>query len=116
MLHEQPVTSLAFSPDSRYLATASQDHTARVWSATTGQEVTRMVHDHGVSAVAFSPDGSSVITATLDGMARVWEVRNRLETVRLVNGPAPLQCRTRASRISRSPRMAARSSRPGRMG
>src|SRR5207247_169006 len=58
--------------DGRRVATASDDHTARVWEATTGQPVTPpLKHGRVVSAVAFSPDGRRVVTAS--DTARVWD-------------------------------------------
>ncbi|MET0917482.1 MAG: hypothetical protein ABWY07_03545 [Burkholderiales bacterium] len=42
--HDDAVVSVAFSPDSRKLATASSDATARVWSVETGDEALRLTH------------------------------------------------------------------------
>ena len=39
--HTAFVTACAFSPYGRRLATASGDHTARLWNVTTGQEARR---------------------------------------------------------------------------
>ncbi|TKJ32315.1 MAG: hypothetical protein CEE38_23445 [Planctomycetes bacterium B3_Pla] len=73
MNHEDSVLSVAFSPDGKYLATASADKTARVWEAITGEQIARMSHENSVSSVAFSPDGKYLATASRDKTARVWE-------------------------------------------
>src|SRR5262245_20666696 len=74
--HDHEVEHAAFSPDGRRVVTASRDHTARVWDATTGEAVTRPLrHGHIVWKAAFRADGARVVTASHDRTARVWEVR-----------------------------------------
>ncbi|MDY6806166.1 MAG: hypothetical protein SXA11_20505, partial [Cyanobacteriota bacterium] len=63
--------AVAFSRDGKYLATASWDNTARVWSASTGEEIAKVNHDADVIAVAFSRDGKYLATASSDNTARV---------------------------------------------
>jgi len=56
--HTSNVTSVAYSPDGRRLATGSDDHTVKVWDAQTGQEaLTLRGHTQSVTSVAYSPDG-----------------------------------------------------------
>jgi WD40 repeat protein/serine/threonine protein kinase len=73
--HDHEVEHVAFSPDGRRIVTASKDHTARVWDASTGEAVTPPLrHGHIVSKAAFSPDDRRVVTASHDRTAQVWEV------------------------------------------
>ena len=73
--HTDRVNAAAFSPDGRWVVTASADNTARVWEVATGREVVLLRgHTKGVTAVAFSSDEARVVTASLDGTTRVWEV------------------------------------------
>jgi WD40 repeat protein/tRNA A-37 threonylcarbamoyl transferase component Bud32 len=69
------VTSVAFSPDSRRLATGSYDHTAKVWDLATGKELFSLAgHPAGrVTSVCFSPDGRRLATASEDKTAKVWD-------------------------------------------
>jgi DNA-binding beta-propeller fold protein YncE len=72
--HTHGVTSVAWSPDGKRVATASWDHTASVWDAATGQEtLTLKGHTGFVTSVAWSPDGKRVATASSDNTARVWD-------------------------------------------
>jgi len=75
--HQAPVVLAAFSPDGTQVITASEDNTARVWDATTGQLVwtNPLVHQGPVNVAAFSPDGLLVVTASYDKTARVWDPR-----------------------------------------
>jgi WD40 repeat protein len=73
--HPAPVDAVAFSPDGRTIATGSDDGTARLWDAATGQAIGSAL-DHGgtVFAVAFSPDGKTLLTGCTDQKARLWDV------------------------------------------
>lgn len=72
--HSDRVTSAAFSPDGREIATASYDRTARIWDATTGlQLVSATGHAGWLRSVAFSSDGRHIVTASYDGSARIWD-------------------------------------------
>jgi dipeptidyl aminopeptidase/acylaminoacyl peptidase len=71
--HRGPVTSLDFSPDSRYLATGSDDKTTRLWEVRGGRSVAELRgQTHFVSDVRFSPDGALVVTPDFEAV-RVWE-------------------------------------------
>ena len=73
--HDGPVNQAVFSPDGRRLATASQDGTARLWDAATGQPVgVPLRHGQPVTLAVFSPDGRRLATAAADGTAHIWDV------------------------------------------
>lgn len=70
------VRIVGFSPDSRILATASDDATARLWDATAGAlRATLRGHSKRLSSIAFSPDGTRVLTSSFDDTARLWDAR-----------------------------------------
>ena len=63
--HVNQVNSAQFSPDGKYIVTAFDDNTARVWDAKTGKPVTEpLKHENGVSSAAFSPDGRYLYVLT----------------------------------------------------
>src|SRR5258708_11354809 len=58
--HTDAVSSVAISPDSKYVITGSGDGTVRLWDAATGKEIRQLKIDAPVNSLAFSPDGKFV--------------------------------------------------------
>jgi hypothetical protein len=73
MMHDAWVNSASFSPDGKWVVTASIF--MRVWDAQTGQPVSLpIMHDGWVNSVRFSPDGKCVVTTSNNNTTRVWNV------------------------------------------
>jgi WD40 repeat protein/tRNA A-37 threonylcarbamoyl transferase component Bud32 len=75
--HAGSVRHAGFSADGLRVVTASEDRTARVWNATTGEPITPpLTHRHAVVRAAFSPDGRRVLTSAGDereGEVHLWD-------------------------------------------
>jgi WD40 repeat protein len=72
--HEGIVVAVCFSPDGRYIASASSDETVRVWAAGSGEEVHCLRgHESRATGVCFSPDNRRIASASWDGTVRVWD-------------------------------------------
>jgi len=84
--HRGEVTSVAISPDGEFLVTGSRDRTVRVWSVTSGKEVSCFEgHSGEVTSVAFSADGNSVFSGSRDGSVRMWRLDSGRELASLVS-------------------------------
>jgi len=63
----------AFSPNSNYVAAASQNGTVGVWETTSWRLIAHLTHEGPMRDVAFSPNEQYLVTASWDGAAKVWE-------------------------------------------
>ncbi|MCW3098888.1 MAG: hypothetical protein JWL77_4506 [Chthonomonadaceae bacterium] len=72
--HSDVVMSVAWSADGKWLATGSQDKTARLWLWPEGKEL-KLFKDHSdaVTRVAFAPDGKALYTASMDHNLRRYD-------------------------------------------
>jgi len=86
--HGKTVGSVAFSPDGRYIASSSWDHTASIYEVATGLEAMRVRHADVVDTVAFSPDGLYIATGSFDGTVKVTVITSQEEMARLLHEAA----------------------------
>jgi cytochrome c len=86
--HEAPVVALAASPDGTTLASASWDHTVRLWSLR--DESVRVLegHQQNVNGVAFTPNGK-LVSVGYDATLRIWPVTGDDAPI-VVTLPTPL--------------------------
>ncbi len=76
--HENRVRVLAFSSDRHWLATGSEDKTARMWDLTTnrsfGISVVLRNQESTINAIGFSPDGHWIATSSENGVLNLWSL------------------------------------------
>ena len=73
--HSGVIGCVTFSPDSQWLASGSEDQTARLWQITNATCLRVFQHSNSVGSVDFSPDGRLLATSSEDGV-RFWNVTN----------------------------------------
>jgi WD40 repeat protein/tRNA A-37 threonylcarbamoyl transferase component Bud32 len=72
--HNRRVTGAVWSPNGRFIATASFDRTVRIWQASNGQHLTTCKgHMHRVTSLAWSPDGRHLASTSYDHSAYIWD-------------------------------------------
>lgn len=77
--HDDQVSSVAISKNSKLIVTGSQDNTAKIWDNATGRLLATLVgHTDVLKLSVFSEDGTKVLTAAADKTARIWEVSGKL--------------------------------------
>jgi WD40 repeat protein len=72
--HHSPISALAFSADSKWLASASYRRTVKLWDSTSGELLHILPHPgNQVECVAFSRDGRRLASGCEDKTVRVWD-------------------------------------------
>jgi WD40 repeat protein len=73
--HQWGLDHVAWSPNGRWIATASIDATVRIWDAATGAwRFTLVGHSSRVFRVAWSADSTHLVSGSGDGTAKLWRV------------------------------------------
>jgi WD40 repeat protein len=74
--HNGQIFALAWSPDSKLLASgANDDSVVRIWNVSDGRLVRRLEgHTDWIRSVMFSPDGKTLVSGSFDHSIRIWDV------------------------------------------
>ncbi|MEH2276030.1 MAG: hypothetical protein V7K40_14890 [Nostoc sp.] len=81
--HSCLVSSVAFSPDGKTIASGSSDNTIKLWDVGTAREIyTLKRHSHSchVTSVAFSLDGKKLASASFDKTINIWQLASSTTT------------------------------------
>ncbi|KAF7971363.1 hypothetical protein HWV62_21314 [Athelia sp. TMB] len=83
--HTNTVWAVAYSPDGKRIASASEDKTIRVRDTETGEEVGLPFRGHtaAIRSIAYSPSGHRIVSGSKDGTMRMWDP----DTGELVGSP-----------------------------
>src|SRR6185295_15509475 len=91
------VTSVAYSPDGKTIASGDDFGTVNLWSASSYQLLlTLKASDISITSVAFSADGNFLYTKNHNGNVLVWpaapreQVERLLQQAAFVTPPSPL--------------------------
>ncbi len=76
-VHSDWVNSIAWSPDGKWLVSASRDQTAKVFATETGKlTLTFSSHQQNVADAIFAADSQHVISGGDDQRLRIWNIKN----------------------------------------
>lgn len=75
LAHEKDINCVTISPNDRFIATSSQDKTAKLWDSTDLKLIgVFRGHRRGVWSVRFSPVDQIVVTNAADSTIRLWNI------------------------------------------
>ena len=75
--HQQAVAHIAFSPDGRYVASASFDKKVKIWNGRTGAFVATLTgHVASVYQVVWSADSRLLVSGSKDSTLKLWELKS----------------------------------------
>ena len=90
-MHAGAITAFAYSPDSQYVATGSDDSLVKIWNtAYQDLQTTLKGHEEPITAVAFSPYGI-LASASQDGKLMLWETKGWNCLNEYIHAPLELQ-------------------------
>lgn len=86
--HTGAITCAQFSPDGTRIVTASEDGTAKIWDARSGECLRKFeAHFDQVRMAKFSPDCTRILTISKNLTAKVWDASTGMRLSLLENDP-----------------------------
>jgi WD40 repeat protein len=87
------VEAVAFSPDSKILASGAWDHSVKLWDVKSGKLLRTLIGEPRIPAVsfqvdcvAFSPDGKTIACGSIDKTIQMWDVGSGQKLHTMVHG------------------------------
>jgi WD40 repeat protein len=84
MGHTDVINSIAFTPQSDKLVSASTDRSVRIWAVSNGRVEQVLSHPQSVSVAVFSADGKQVLSGDTSGAIRIWNTADGVKVSELV--------------------------------
>ncbi|OAX32529.1 WD40 repeat-like protein, partial [Rhizopogon vinicolor AM-OR11-026] len=102
--HDSTINNIMLNPAGTLLASASNDHTVRLWQLSTGTEVARY-EQSDASRVAFSVDGHFIFSGSFDGKMSQWAIpEDVLAAARCDHMAVELNAEAGPSRVKKNPK------------
>lgn len=82
--HISGIRTVAFSPDSQFIASGGYDNTIKLWKSDGTLVSTLKGHNSFITSLRFSPDGKELASSSQDSTIRIWELKGQpLETLNI---------------------------------
>ncbi|OMJ25825.1 Notchless protein-like protein, partial [Smittium culicis] len=76
--HQKIVNHVSFSPDGKYIASASFDNSVKLWDGYTGKFITSLRgHVSAVYQVCWSSDSRLLVSSSKDSTLKVWDMKTK---------------------------------------
>jgi WD40 repeat protein len=72
--HVDCVLKVQFTPDDRYISSASEDNSVRVWDVSTAEQIWKYESDCYFLSCGISPDGKYLAASSRDETIKIWEL------------------------------------------
>jgi len=85
--HKEMINMVKYSPDGRYVFTASDDYVIKMWDVNTGIDVKSYAgHQAGVKCIEISKDGTNMISGDADGKIIIWSLKGDPIPRKIIDG------------------------------
>lgn len=84
--HNGTLSSANYSPDMKYIVTGSEDDTAKLWDAESGELLQTYTQTTNVDYADFSPDGQKIMTRDANGKVYLWDTHTGERLVNIDDG------------------------------